>query len=69
MKEKMMAGGKEKKWEREEVVNLGCVRRSAALKYIGGNCNFSLRAAGGAVLALSCLKEIMSLCAQANAGI
>lgn len=67
-----MAGGKGKKMgetEREEVVNLGCVRRSAALKYIGSNCNFSSRAAGGAVLALSCLKETMSLCAQANAGI
>lgn len=65
-----MAGGKGKKMgEREEVVNLGCVRRSAVLKYIGSNCNFSSRAAGGAVLALSCLKETMSLCAQANAGI
>lgn len=50
------------------VVNVGCVRR-AALKYIGSNCSYSFGAAGGAALTLSSLKEVMSLCAVANAGI
>lgn len=69
MKEKMMAGGKEKSGrEKKGVVYVGCVRR-VALKYIRRNCSFSFRAAGGATLALSSIKEVVSLCAGANAGI